>query len=524
MKGLTNYFLESLIVNDIRINKTLVYGPVNRSDHMPYPIATRTCRSLSRRTEWEEGMAPAAALGRMGLRLPRLRGLSLTAQFALTGGCIMLVAMALAGHFVSGTVSRATVARTAADTAVFLQSLLAPVVQELAVEDALEVRSIEVLDRMLGTDAFAARFPYLEIWKADGLVAYSTSPELIGRMFPPPEGVDDAMGGEVAAYYTDLRAGEHAVRNLDVPFLEIYVPIRENLSGRVIAVAEIHEVTAPLDRELARARARSWMAVSGATLLVMAGLFWTVYRGSRTIERQKRELQEHVVEVRQVSERNRELGEKVRRASGRLAELNEKYLRQVGAELHDGPAQLVGFAALKIDHARHARTAAARERAFQAIREALSDALRDIRMISKGLMLPEVEDLPAAEIVARAAARHEERTGTAVALDCSCDGRSLPDAVKICAYRFVQEALQNAFRHADGVAQSVTCSMKGAALEVSVSDGGQDRGGSDIVPGLGLRGMRERVESLGGSMQIERAETGTKVTMRVLLTEGGNNG
>jgi len=75
--------------------------------------------------------------------------------------------------------------------------------------------------------------------------------------------------------------------------------------------------------------------------------------------------------------------------------------------------------------------------------------------------------------------------------------------LKICVYRFVQEGLTNAFRHADGMGQAV--SARGTqVLEVSVSDDGQGfaTGGPAAGTGLGLAGLRARIEAIGGRLEV----------------------
>jgi signal transduction histidine kinase len=83
----------------------------------------------------------------------------------------------------------------------------------------------------------------------------------------------------------------------------------------------------------------------------------------------------------------------------------------------------------------------------------------------------------------------------------------LSTPTKICIYRLVQEGLNNAYRHGKGIDQFVSVTVKDSRLVLTISDGGP---GMDIESGiktidterLGLRGMRERVESLGGDFQI----------------------
>jgi signal transduction histidine kinase len=456
-----------------------------------------------------------------------LESWSLTRQFVVTGGAIMLLAMVVEGLFTAEIIARNTIDREAATTALFMGSILSPLGVHLAASDVLPADERSELDRLLDKDDFESRFPHLDIWKEGGLVAYSRSPELIGRRFDPPAGLIKALNGEVSARYANLEADEHAVRGFTSRYLEVYAPIREPNTGQIIAVAEIHETTGPLEQRLWWLRLKSWLARIGITALIMASLFWIVCRGNQTIMIQQRQLSERMVDIERTSQHNRTLKERVQRASSNVAELTERYLRGIGAELHDGPAQLVGLAALKVEHVRRAGTVAKREEELQVLDAVLEEAQRDIRTISKGLMLPEIEGLPLPEIVRRAARAHERRTGTAVAVRCEDISQSLSNAAKICTYRFVQEGLNNAFRHADGNGQTVTCKLEGAVLCLAVEDSGGVGPGSSVGPGsgLGLVGLRERVESLGGTFHVGKVpHGGTRIEMRLAMSGGGQNG
>lgn len=453
----------------------------------------------------------------------RFRRLSQSGQFALSGGLVMLAAMLMSGMVISGIAARATVDSTAASSALFLDSLLSPLVQGLAHKDTVDPDEIAQIDGLLKDGAFADRFAHVEIWKGDGLVAYSTTSDLIGGRFPPPAGLVSALEGEVAAQYTDLNAGEHTIREFATEYLEIYVPLREHHSGRIIAVVEIHEMTQPLKRKLLWVRVQTWLVVSGATLLIGLALFGIVSRSGRLIGEQQVALRNRLEEIERVSDQNRRLRERVQAASSRLAELNERYLRNVGAELHDGPAQLVGLAALKVEQVRRADGKREREAALEGIETVLGDALRDMRVIARGLMLPEIAELSLRETVRHAARAHEQRTATKVAVSCPDIACGIPQAVQICVYRFVQEGLNNAYRHAGGHGQAVECRLDGDVLAVRVRDaGGEPTAGSERNGGgLGLTGLRERVVSLGGTFHTSRGPRGTAMEMSIALGEGG---
>ncbi len=91
---------------------------------------------------------------------------------------------------------------------------------------------------------------------------------------------------------------------------------------------------------------------------------------------------------------------------------------------------------------------------------------------------------------------------------------------RICIYRFVQEALNNAWRHAGGVAQSVAQRIEAGQLVVEVSDEGSGFDPAAARPeGLGLAGLRERVESLGGAFAIRSSPAGTTLAMSLHIEE-----
>ncbi|MGB5329169.1 MAG: ATP-binding protein, partial [Gammaproteobacteria bacterium] len=105
---------------------------------------------------------------------------------------------------------------------------------------------------------------------------------------------------------------------------------------------------------------------------------------------------------------------------------------------------------------------------------------------------------------------HESRTSTSVSHDLHHLPENLSTPTKICLYRLVQEGLNNAYRHGAGIDQRIDVSVQGSLLFLTISDGGPGMDVDDVskindADHLGLRGMRERVESLGGDFQITRS-------------------
>ena len=452
------------------------------------------------------------------------RAASLSAQFLAAGGLLMLAAMLVAGYLVTEQVAGGAIEHKAASTALFVESLVGPAAQELSGSRKLSGPAVAKLDALLSDDQFRRRFPFLEIWTPDGTVAYSNTAEIIGQQFRQSAGLKLALGGEVAATFTDLSAAEHMIRGIGTRYLEVYSPIRRHASGEIIAVAEIHEQTEHLSSDLASLRMGSWAVVAMVTLAIMAGLFGIVHRGSKTIEAQRAALARRVAELEEVSRQNRLLQERAQRASARVTELNEQFVRNLGADLHDGPAQLIGFSILKIDQIRQSTQAAGTEKLLRPMQSALEEAMREIRGIAKGLLLPDIAELPLRGVIEQAVRAHEARTASQVALATMDVETPVSDAVKICVFRFVQEGLNNAHRHGSGIDQEAGNLIKGSALRVWVLDRGSSTAEPSDWPtkgGMGLHGLRERVESLGGSLIVTaERDAGTRIEMTLDLSGG----
>ena len=89
---------------------------------------------------------------------------------------------------------------------------------------------------------------------------------------------------------------------------------------------------------------------------------------------------------------------------------------------------------------------------------------------------------------------------------------------KISIYRFVQEGLNNAWRHGKGRNQAVKAGVKSGRLIVEVMDGGPgfEPGRSE---GLGLAGLRERIESIGGQFETLSGPQGTRLVISLSVEE-----
>lgn len=247
--------------------------------------------------------------------------------------------------------------------------------------------------------------------------------------------------------------------------------------------------------------------------------------GSAVVRRASHEREEERARlIQQIDQLRRQIDDTQRR----LVEIHDQVLRRVGVELHDGPAQLISFALLRLDGLQEQDTPGSGNASpgdLETIRGALKEALAEVRCMASGLILPELSLVQPADVLRLAARNHERRTGTSVVCEMEGLPEHLPAAVKSCLYRFAQEALNNAYRHAGGRGQAVRARYLRGTLEVEVADAGPGFDpDSKIGRGrLGLLGMRERVTSLGGTFEIDsRPGLGTRLSTRFKLA--GTNG
>lgn len=449
---------------------------------------------------------------------------SLARQFLFAGGVVAICAMVVVGYFVSSLIENAVTRNSAATTALYVDSVIAPLLPDMQTTQALDDSITRALDETLGQGALGKRLFSFRLWRSDGTILYSSDKNLSGKQFPLSDGLRTAFTGRMAARFNRIDDVEsEAERDSDKPLLQIYNPVLQPWSGKVVAVSEFFEVAHDFEWSLNRARLLSWVMVATFTMTFFALLSIIVLRGSRTIDSQRKALSDRIGELSALLRQNEALRARVQRATQRATSLNESYLRRIGADLHDGPAQLVAYASLRLDSQTltDPRTPAKeRDASLTKIKASLDDAMTEIRGICSGLMLPHIETDSLADLLKRAVLAHEQRTGVSVELSLNKRPASLSTSAKICIYRFVQEALNNGYRHAGGIGQKVAQTSQDGLIIIEVMDKGHGFSMSDVSPQkLGLAGLRDRVESLGGVFHLFSSDRGTTVRMSLNIEE-----
>lgn len=451
----------------------------------------------------------------------RWQKLTLPGQFVLAGAVVMIIATVFLEYWVSKRIEDAVVENSAVNAALLMESFISPLSQELAETDTLSPPARQALAEVFNGTLIGERVVSFKIWSTDGRIIHASDASLIGQDFEPSEDLERAAAGYISASFEELDDIENASEAaLGVPLLEVYSPIRQVWSGEIIAVAEFYEDATALSTEILKTHRTSWLVVGGSFLASGLLLFGIVQAGGRTIRQQRSALQTQLQKTKSVSEQNAALRRKVISASTRATAQTERAIRRIGSDLHDGPAQYLSLASLRLENAlREAKTPEGDE---ALVRESLDKALDELRIISRGLALPDLDSLDAASLVARAVKDHKKQTDLMITVEGADVGSvQLNYAQKLCIFRFLQEALSNTSRHGKIDAATVVLETRNNALSVTVKDEGQGFDTSKSFElrddgGQGLFGLIDRAESIGGQLDIA-STPGMGTTLKLTL-------
>lgn len=215
--------------------------------------------------------------------------------------------------------------------------------------------------------------------------------------------------------------------------------------------------------------------------------------------------------------------EESRRNEIELAALRER--ERLAREMHDGLGHTLAALSVQLEAVQRLyrvdpERASAQVDALKALTRA---SMAELRSSLAGLRAPGLEDRTFEPALQALCAEFEQRSGVKAALALEGDLSSLPAAVTEALWRVAQEALTNVEKHAQ--AQQVVITLSAASHQVTLTvcdDGGGIPAGLLPLNGhYGLVGMRERVEGLGGELQVTQPPGGgTCVQARIPLGVG----
>jgi signal transduction histidine kinase len=227
-----------------------------------------------------------------------------------------------------------------------------------------------------------------------------------------------------------------------------------------------------------------------------------------------------------VRERTAELdrtNQNLRELSARLMQLQDDERRRIARELHDSVGQMLAalgmnLAAVGSDIERLTKTINTVNDSAALVQE-LS---QEVRTISHLLHPPLLDETGLASALRWYIDGFSERSKIRVDLEIPADFERLTREAETAIFRTVQECLTNIHRHAESPTARILVAITGSQVFVEVEDRGkgippekQFEMASTGTPGVGIRGMRERLQQLGGSLDIHSNDNGTRIVARL---------
>ncbi len=234
-----------------------------------------------------------------------------------------------------------------------------------------------------------------------------------------------------------------------------------------------------------------------------------------------------------VQERTADLdvaNQNLRELSARLLQLQDEERRRIARELHDSVGQMLAalnmnLSAVRSDVERLAKTANALVDSENLVQQMSTE----VRTISHLLHPPLLDEAGLASALRWYVDGFAVRSKIRVDLDLPEDFGRLPRESETAIFRVVQECLTNIHRHSGSLIAKIRLRQRDAGVIVEIEDRGkgiplekQQEMTASGTPGVGIRGMRERIRQLGGTLEVNSNNSGTVVAVKLPVAEASS--
>jgi signal transduction histidine kinase len=206
--------------------------------------------------------------------------------------------------------------------------------------------------------------------------------------------------------------------------------------------------------------------------------------------------------------------------NARITTLQDEERRRIARELHDSVGQLLAAVSMNsavVEAESHKLSPEAAKRVHENA-AMVEEATKEIRTISHLLHPPLLDEAGLASALHCYVEGFSERSKIVAKLDVPQSFEGLSKEMELSIFRVVQECLTNIHRHAGSPTAAIRITQDAACLRVEIEDAGkgippekESLFGLSAQSGVGLRGMRERLRQLGGTLQVQSNGHGTQV-------------
>lgn len=216
----------------------------------------------------------------------------------------------------------------------------------------------------------------------------------------------------------------------------------------------------------------------------------------------------------------------LRKLSGRLLGIQDQERRRIARELHDSLGQYLAGLKIAIELLSASPDAERRADLLSECGDILQKAISETRTLSHLLHPPLLDEAGFSSAASWFVNGFAQRSGIAVSLDLPPDMPRLPQSVEITLFRILQESLTNVHRHSKAASAEIKVEADAEQIMIEIVDYGRGlpalvlntlRGDGTRL-GVGLAGMRERVNEVGGDFEVISTAQGTTVRARIPLS------
>ncbi len=243
----------------------------------------------------------------------------------------------------------------------------------------------------------------------------------------------------------------------------------------------------------------------------------------RVVERTL-ELQQKNIHIQKQAETLEAANRGLRELSSRLLRVQDEERRRIARELHDSTGQILALLSMNLSALEDDAKGSNAEigKALSENVEIVNQVSGELRTISYLLHPPLLDEMGLLSALRWFSEGFEQRSGIKVKLDLDAEFGRVSRDLETAIFRIVQESLTNIHRHADSATATIRLAQSGDGVTLQIEDAGKGIAPEKLfqitsagLSGLGLRGMRERVENFHGRFEVTSREEGTCIRVAI---------